>query len=66
MVPAPSHKSSENEREALTGFDAEGFDFRAHVVGRVAQSADVRGDFDGHHAVGRVLARPAHHLVPVL
>lgn len=33
-------------REALTGFDAEGLDFGAHVIGGVAQSADVRGHFD--------------------
>lgn len=50
----------------LTGFDAESLDLSAHVIGSVAQGADVRGDFDWHHAVSHVLVCFAHHLVPAL
>lgn len=53
-------------RETLTGFDAEDLDFGAHVIGSVAQSADVRGDFHRHHAVSHELACFANHLLPVL
>lgn len=53
-------------REALTGFDAEGLDFGAHVIGSVTHSTEVRGDFDRHRALSPVLACLIHHFMPVL